>query len=62
MKNAGKAADSCLKYYHRIIDYNSINQNAFLPFSPLNDETIYQARLPSNSKVVVGVSTPSLCY
>lgn len=58
-EKAGYAADSSLKYYSRIIDYNSINQNAFLPFSPLNDETIYQARLPSNSKVVVGVSTPA---
>jgi tetratricopeptide (TPR) repeat protein len=58
-EKAGKAADSSLKYYNRIIDYNSINQNAFLPFSPLNDETIYQARLPSSSRVVLGVSTPA---
>jgi tetratricopeptide (TPR) repeat protein len=58
-EKAGKAADSSLKYYNRIIDYNSINQSAFLPFSPLNDETIYQARLLSSSRVLVGVSFPA---
>jgi len=56
--NANLYADSCLKYYSKIIDYNSINQSSFLPFTPLNNETIYQARLLTASRVVHGVKSP----
>lgn len=62
MRNYGKAgqfADSCLKYYSKLINYATIDPNAFLPFSPQNNETLYQGRLNSLSAVVNGVSTPA---
>ncbi len=52
-------ADSCLKYYSRLIDYNTINPNSFLPFGLLNDETIYQGNLLTSSRVLTGIGTPS---
>lgn len=55
---ANEAADSCLKYYSKLIDYNSIDMGAFFQFKSTNDETIYQARLLSTSQVVIGVSSP----
>jgi hypothetical protein len=57
-EKANAAADSSLKYYDRLIDYNSIDPAHFLPFKPQNDETLCQARLLSSSLVVVGISTP----
>ena len=37
-------ADSALKYYDSLIDYNTISPlTILLPFTPLNNETIYQA-------------------
>ncbi|MGN6418722.1 MAG: RagB/SusD family nutrient uptake outer membrane protein [Pseudobacter sp.] len=62
MRNYQKAhqfADSSLKYYSKLIDYDSINPNAFLPFSPQNNETLYQGRLNTLSAVVNGVNTPA---
>ncbi|WP_127124587.1 RagB/SusD family nutrient uptake outer membrane protein [Pseudoflavitalea rhizosphaerae] len=55
---ANEAADSCLKYYNKLIDFNTVDRTASLAFKPLNDETLYQAKLLSNSLVVVGVSAP----
>lgn len=56
---ANQYADSCLKYYNKLIDYDSINPNAFLPFTPQNSETLYQGRLNTLSAVVNGVNTPA---
>ncbi|MBO9635963.1 MAG: RagB/SusD family nutrient uptake outer membrane protein, partial [Chitinophagaceae bacterium] len=53
-----QAADSCLKYYNKLIDYNIIDLSAFFQFKSTNDETLYQARLLSTSQVVIGVSSP----
>ncbi len=48
-RNASLYADSCLLLYKSLIDYNSINPNAALPFSPLNDEIIFDARTNTNA-------------
>lgn len=58
-QKAHQFADSCLKYYNKLIDYDTINPNAFLPFSPQNNETLYQGRLNTLSNVVNGVNTPA---
>ena len=62
MRNYEKAnqfADSSLKYCSKLISYDSINPGAFLPFTPLNNETLYQGRLNTLSTVVNGVTTPA---
>lgn len=53
---ANEAADSSLKYHDRLIDFNTVDINAPLSFKPLNEETLYQAKLLSGSLVLVGVS------
>ena len=57
---AHQYADSCLKYYNKLIDYNSVNKDAFFPFNAQNAETIYQATMPNDSKAMNGVIKP-LC-
>ena len=57
-EKANEAADSSLKYYDKLIDFNNVDRFASLSFKPLNDETLYQARLLSSSLVVVGISAP----
>lgn len=52
------AADCSLKYYNKLIDYNTIDLASFLLFKPTNDETLFQARLFATSQVVIGVSSP----
>lgn len=42
--NAGLYADSALNLYNTLIDYNSVNTTATIPFPQLNDEVIYDAR------------------
>jgi hypothetical protein len=41
---AGLYADSCLKLYGKLIDYNNISSTATIPFQQFNDEVIYDAR------------------
>lgn len=40
---AGLFADSCLRLFNTLIDYNTLNPTASLPFSQFNSETIYYA-------------------
>lgn len=46
---AGVYADSCLQFYSTLIDYNTINANASIPFPQRNEEVIYEARTSSPS-------------
>jgi hypothetical protein len=57
-KNAALFADSALSLYNTLIDYNTLNSGAAIPFSQFNDEVIYDARTaapqalsPSRAKV-----------
>jgi starch-binding outer membrane protein, SusD/RagB family len=50
--HAGLYADSCLKMYDTLIDYNTVSQGTFLPFAKTNAETIYQSCLLSSSGVL----------
>lgn len=43
-ENAGLFADSSLQLYHVLLDYNTIDANAFAPFPQFNDEVIYDAK------------------
>ncbi|MFC0513118.1 RagB/SusD family nutrient uptake outer membrane protein [Mucilaginibacter angelicae] len=43
-KNAGSYADSTLNLYSKLIDYNTLNPAAAIPFRQFNDEVIYDAR------------------
>lgn len=47
--NAGKYADSCLQLYSTLLNYNSIDSNAAIPFPIFNKEVIFDARTGSNS-------------
>jgi len=42
--NAGLYADSALNLYGKLIDYNTVNTTATIPFLQFNDEVIYDAR------------------
>lgn len=42
--NAGLCADSALGIYNKLIDYNSVDPSATIPFAQFNDEVIYDAR------------------
>jgi len=41
--NAGKYADSCLSIYNTLLNYNSINPAAAIPFSRFNSEVIFHS-------------------
>lgn len=55
---AHQYADSSLKYYNKLIDYNKIDKSAFYPFKSNNDESIYYATMPNESKVLNGILKP----
>ncbi|MFI5161234.1 MAG: RagB/SusD family nutrient uptake outer membrane protein [Sphingobacteriales bacterium] len=46
-KNAGLYADSALHLYSTLIDYNTVNAKAAIPFPQFNDEVIYDSRAPA---------------
>ncbi len=46
---AGLYADSCLKLYDSLIDYNTVSASASIPFSQFNKEVIYDCRTASPS-------------
>jgi hypothetical protein len=48
-EEAGKYADSCLKRYASLIDYNSISSTTINPFSNTNEEVLYQTNLHSSA-------------
>jgi tetratricopeptide (TPR) repeat protein len=45
--NAEKYADSALALYSKLINYNTLNASAAIPFSQFNDEVIYDSRAPA---------------
>lgn len=56
-------ADSCLKLYDKLIDYNSLSLTATFPFSRLNEEVIFQsnmANIVTQSMVLVSPQLYSL--
>jgi len=64
--HAGMYADSCLRLYDTLVDYNSVNTTSFLPFGRLNMETLYQGKLLSASNVlkaaVAGCMVDTILY
>lgn len=46
-ENASIYADSCLRLYDSLMDYNSINPSAAIPFTQFNKEVIYETRTNS---------------
>lgn len=53
-KNAGEYADSALRKYNRLIDYNKLDMNSSAPFEIDNEEVIYQVKIV-NSDPTIGV-------
>jgi len=52
---AGACADSCLRLYNTLIDYNSVSTTAPTPFNKVNNtEAMYQSRLLSTTQVLKG--------
>ena len=48
-KDAATSADTCLKLYDSLIDYNDIDITAPFPFGTLNKETLYQSKVPARN-------------
>lgn len=55
-QNADLYADSCLHLNNILIDYNSLNTNAAIPFPMFNDEVIFQA-----TTYPIQPLTPAVC-
>ena len=56
---ADLCADSCLQLYSTLIDYNTVSTQAYLPFTRLNPETIYQTSFLTYTKVLAALIYPS---
>lgn len=52
---AGACADTALQLYNRLIDYNTVNPAADVPFARFNDEVVFEAVSPNSALA------PSLC-
>lgn len=58
---AGSCADSCLELYRSLIDYNSLSTTSVVPFTRLNDETLYQSIFfPTSTQVLRAIFYPSV--
>jgi hypothetical protein len=55
---AGLYADSCIRLYATLIDYNTLDTTAVFPFTNLNTETLYQTSLLQSSQVLLGLIYP----
>jgi len=55
---AGLYADSCLQLYSTLIDYNTVSTQAYLPFTRLNPETIYQSSFLTYTQVLAALIFP----
>lgn len=53
---AGGCADSCLKLYNKLLDYNSVDGQAFFPFTVDNPEIIFYSEVSSNNNLYALVS------
>ncbi len=58
--DARNYADSCLKLYPVLVDYNSIDTTQFFPFPLLNPEILYQGNLQPDLHALLGLASP-LC-
>ncbi|MBS1563789.1 MAG: RagB/SusD family nutrient uptake outer membrane protein, partial [Bacteroidetes bacterium] len=59
--NAGACADSSLKLYSTLLDYNTLNAGSNLPFNKSNNiETMYQARIDYTTQVLKAVTVSGL--
>ncbi|HLZ87175.1 MAG TPA: RagB/SusD family nutrient uptake outer membrane protein [Puia sp.] len=56
---AGLYADSCLQLYSTLIDYNTVSPQAYLPFTRLNPEAIYQSSFLTYTHVLAALAFPS---
>jgi hypothetical protein len=54
-------ATNCLQSYSTLINYNSITNPSYLPFTLSNAETMYQSRLLSSTQVLLGLVYPEEC-
>lgn len=54
-QQAAKAADSCLRLYSTLTDYNELDTLSFLPFSPLHAEILYQSKIQEENGLVLGL-------
>jgi hypothetical protein len=60
-KQAGNCADSCLQLYSTLMDYNLYSTSSVVPFTRLNDETIYQSSFfQTSGQVLRGILYPSV--
>jgi hypothetical protein len=58
--NAETYADKCLAAYNTLIDYNTVSKTAKTPFTPTNDELIYNARQVLSYASFTALSSSSL--
>lgn len=57
---AGQAADEALRLYDSLMDYNSIDRFAPLPFKKENSETIFQSQFTSETNVLAALIFPEV--
>ena len=55
---AGLYADSALQLYDTLIDYNTVSTAAFLPFTRLNNETLYQSNVVTSTQCLAALAYP----
>lgn len=49
---AGAYADSCLQFYSKLMNFNSLDLSAVLPIPYLNDEILYYSNLLSSNNII----------
>lgn len=60
---AGRYADSCLRLYNTLMDYNTLNPASSVPFSRFNMEVIFQSTLGTTTILAVNnMRVDSLLY
>lgn len=57
---AGEFADKALQLHDSLIDYNSVDIFAFLPFTIRNKETIFQSHFNKESQILWALSFPEV--
>ena len=53
---AGLYADSALRLYPTLMDYNTVNQQSYLPFPVLNVETLYQSHFLTYTQALAAIA------
>lgn len=57
---AGEFADKALQLYDSLIDYNTVDPFAFLPFTLKNRETIFQSHFNRETQILEALSYPDV--